>query len=537
MALLDPLLRALGAMPRLDTSQPAADRGFQLPISGTPELEAGAMQRRMSNWRPASSHVNTLVAGAGSTVRARARWLTRNNPYAINAVDWWGSTVVGAGIVPSWSIEDLKLKKSLRQLWDDWTDEADSEGLTDFYGMQRRAARECFIAGEVFIRIRYRRPEDGFAVPMQLQMLPSEMLDASDTRRLPGGNEIRQGVEFDAIGRRVAYHFWRAHPGDSTDAAGLIAQKTRVPAEDVIHLMDAIEAGQIRGLSRFSNVTAKLFTLDQYDDAELERKHIAAMFAGFITKKAVEDPDPISDPRLDPRGELVGQGAAASPLADEGVVELSAGSMQVLADGEDIKFSEPADVGGSYEAFQYRNLLSTSAGLGVPYSAMTGDVSKANYASSRAQQVDTKKRIEAYQWSVLVFTMCRPVIRAFVTQAALAEVLPGLDTETFTRDRRRYLRIRWMTPAWTWVDPLKDMQADKMAVDNGFRARSDVIEAGGYDAADTDRRIAEDRKREQSLGLAFPQPKDGGTAAATTTPPAEDQPPAEDEPPPPPGQE
>jgi hypothetical protein len=31
--------------------------------------------------------------------------------------------------------------------------------------------------------------------------------------------------------------------------------------------------------------------------------------------------------------------------------------MQLLLPGEDIKFSDPADVGGSYEAFQYRTLL------------------------------------------------------------------------------------------------------------------------------------------------------------------------------------
>jgi hypothetical protein len=30
----------------------------------------------------------------------------------------------------------------VQKLWLDWTDEADSEGIADFYGLQRRAARE-----------------------------------------------------------------------------------------------------------------------------------------------------------------------------------------------------------------------------------------------------------------------------------------------------------------------------------------------------------------------------------------------------------
>jgi hypothetical protein len=39
--------------------------------------------------------------------------------------------------------------------------------------------------------------------------------------------------------------------------------------------------------------------------------------------------------------------------------------MQLLLPGEDIKFSDPADVGGSYEAFQYRTLLACCAAMGT----------------------------------------------------------------------------------------------------------------------------------------------------------------------------
>ena len=60
--------------------------------------------------------------------------------------------MVGAGIKPSSLIADSGLKGTVQKLWLDWTDEADAEGFTDFYGLQRRAAREVFIAGEVFFR-------------------------------------------------------------------------------------------------------------------------------------------------------------------------------------------------------------------------------------------------------------------------------------------------------------------------------------------------------------------------------------------------
>ncbi|MBF0562473.1 MAG: phage portal protein [Alphaproteobacteria bacterium] len=82
--------------------------------------------------------------------------------------------------------------------------------------------------------------------------------------------------------------------------------------------------------------------------------------------------------------------------------------MQVLLPGEDVKFSSPADVGGNYEAFQYRTLLAVCAALGVPYQNVV-DSNKANYSSSRTALLEFRRRIDAVQHSVLVFQLCRPV--------------------------------------------------------------------------------------------------------------------------------
>ena len=45
-------------------------------------------------------------------------------------------------------------------------------------------------------------------------MLPSEMLPLSHNAVNGNGNVIRQGIAFDRVGRRVAFHFLRRHPGD-----------------------------------------------------------------------------------------------------------------------------------------------------------------------------------------------------------------------------------------------------------------------------------------------------------------------------------
>ena len=62
-----------------------------------------------------------------------------------------------------------------------------------------------------------------------------------------------------------------------------------MPAEQVIHVFNPLGEGQIRGVSMVAPAMAKLWLLEQYDDAELDRKKVAAMFAGFITRPAPED--------------------------------------------------------------------------------------------------------------------------------------------------------------------------------------------------------------------------------------------------------
>jgi lambda family phage portal protein len=457
-------------------------------------FEAGLANRRLKGFQPSRAHLNTLIAAAGPDITARARWLIRNNGYATNAIESWAGNVVGAGIKPSSMIKDAGVKAQVQKLWLDWTDEADAEGFTDFYGLQRRAAREVFIAGEVFFRFRPRRPQDGLTVPLQLQMLPSEMLPLNRNEVMPGGNVIRQGIEFDRVGRRVAYHFLRRHPGDITDP-GLAGDIVRVPAFEIVHVIDPVDAGQLRGVSRFAAGIVKLFLLDQYDDAELDRKKVAAMHALFITTPAPGEP-------LD--------AAEGRDENDERTIDLQPGQITILEPGEEVQTSTPADSGQTYEPFQYRTLLQVSAALGVPYAYLSNDMLKANYSNSRLALLEFRRRIEAYQHAVVVWQLCRQVWARWMDTAVLAG---AFDLPDYDKRRREYLACGWLPPKWDWVDPLKDARAEIEQIDAGLKSRTQALAERGYDAEQVDAEIAADQAREKSLGLSF-------ASTAASAPPA-----------------
>ena len=283
------------------------------------------------------------------------------------------------------------------------------------------------------------------------------------------------------MGKRAAYWFFPIHPGDMPIEIGVAGlTPIRIPASEVLHIFKCTRPGQMRGVPLVTPSLVRMFLLDQYDDAELERKRIAAMFAGFITTATPEDVIPIDG--ID----------TSAPQENIGLSGLEPGTMQTLLPGEDIKFSEPADVGGSYEAYQYRQQLALFSGLGMPYSVVTSDLRRANYSSLRGSIVEFRRKLEQFQHNIIVFQMCRPIWKRWLDTAVLAQAVP-VEATAYLADQVTYQRAKWIPQRNDWVDPLKDRQAEKLAVDAGFQDRPGVVR---------DQRSESGRKRSTHCGRA-----------------------------------
>lgn len=466
-------------------------------------MDAGKSNRLLKGFPVTQRQINSLIRSYGKTVLARSRYLCANDAQMASAKESWKSALVGRGIQPMPLTKDKALKQELRELWRDWTDEADADGLVDLYGQQGLGANELFEAGEFFIRFRARRSSDGLSVPLQLQLLPSEMLPVDLNRVNGDGTSIQCGIEFNAIGQRTAYHFYRNHPNsDLRPAQGSLY--TVVPAEEILHVFIPAAVGQIRGLPRSLSMMVTAAIRKQYMLGELARVNIASAFAAFITRQAPEDPQ---------GGPLSGQKADATDDGVDNGIALEAGSISELAEGEDIKFSTPPQVSQTFEQFMYAVHTEMAAGAGVPYAGMTGDLRQTSYGSQRGGMLEQRRRIEPMQ-DILVFQMLRPVWNRWLREAVLADALPLSATQYLAR-QRELQRVEWIPPKMDWIDPLKDTQAEVLAIDNGLKARSDTIQATGRNPEEVDQRRLEDQQREADLGIVRPQskgttpPKDG----------------------------
>ncbi len=491
--------RVIGALRRnqADSAPPKMNASLLGGPTMTGGYEAAQRNRRLYGFRPSEGSINSLNLFAGATLRSRARFLVRNNPYARKAQRVFVSNLIGTGIRPIPQPTNDGLKDDITQLWNDWVDEADADGVLNFYGLQELVGNALFEAGECFIRRRPRLARDGLSVPLQLQLLESEFCPYELNFVAQNGNVVRSGIEFNAIGQRTAYYFWKSHPGEYTLPLAQ-AGWTRVPAADVLHVFKPVRPGQIRGVSWLTTAIVTAYIQDQYEDAELQRKLTAALFAGFIYRPNNNADDPPIGQQDQP---AIGTRDTSTDANQEVVAGLTPGMMQYLEEGEDVKFSEPNDVGPNFEAFMYRSLLRMCAGMDMPYSSVTGDFTKANYSSERARQLDMRAAIKQLQQTVN-FQFNRPTYRWFFGDAVLAGALP-IRASAYNASPRDFFRAKWVPPRMEWVDPMKDMQAANLAMRAGVTSREAVVLGLGETLEEVDSANARSNASADAHGLVY----------------------------------
>jgi lambda family phage portal protein len=463
--------------------------GNRIPVNLTGDYEGASTGRRLSNWGLSSAGPSTSLSYNLANLRSRSRESIRNNPLADGGVDAYVATIIGSGLAPRWQLKDREFKEQLQELWEDWCDEADIYGRLSFYGLQSLAVRALIDAGEVLVRFVRSGSESGLSVPLQIQLLEADHLDATYTTQSANGNHIRLGIEVDKNGVPLGYWIWRNHPGEQfiTDSNML---RVFVPVKDMLHIFKPLRAGQMRGRPGLASILIKLHDLDQYDDAELVRKKGAAMFGGFL----VEEGEKVTFP--DPGGHLGNE----EVIDDQEIVALEPGTFPRLPAGLKVEFSKPVEVGGSYEPWIKQQLRMVAKGIGITYEQLTGDLAGVTFSSIRAGLNDLKRRVTQLQTEIIVYQFCRRIANEWLDTVFLSNRLNQPD---FFSNPRKYRRISWNADAWPSVNPLQDANADIAEIRAGLASRAQKVAARGTDVETVDREQQDDHGREDQYSLVY----------------------------------
>jgi lambda family phage portal protein len=454
--------------------------------------EGASSGRRMGTWDVAASGPNASADGSLATLRARTRDAVRNNPWAAQALESYTSNLVGRGIRPQWVLENEELREQIHEAWAEWVPEADADGMNDLYGMQALGAKTVIQSGETLIRFRPRRLSDNLSVPLQLQMLEPDFLDDWKNGPLPSGNTAHMGVELNGVGQRTRYWLRRQHPGDTFWTPGSL-ESSPVPAAQVLHIYRVDRPGQMRGVPWFAPILARLFVLDQYEDAELDRKKTSALFVAFVKKTG-----DLAGP-----GGLIGFDNPYGESEDRNgrpFAELEPGMLNYLLPGEDVVFATPTDVGGSYDVWITRQLQAIAAGIGITYEQLTGDFSRVNFSSSRGRSIEFRRQARQIIGSILNFQMNQKIAEMWLSMAVASGRVKIPDYAT---NRRAYTKIDWRPDGWEWVNPREDIETANAMVRSGFATREQIVTETGRDINEIDRQNIDRNKYMDTNGLVY----------------------------------
>lgn len=396
---------------------------------------------------------NSAASGATlSYLRAQARDLVRNDPWARRGLQRLVTNTVGWGIRPKATGRGAKRVADLWKRWAETTD-CDAAGRLTFYGLQRQVMRTVVESGEVLVRRRMRRPEDGFAVPMQLQVIEPDFIDSGkDGIQGIEGGPIIQGVEHDAIGRRVAYWLFDQHPGAGGRLVSPVSK--RVSASGILHVFNQERAGQVRGPSWFASIDVRLHDFNEFEDATLMKQKIAACMAAFVTD-------------LDGSGVALGE-AGTDAASEQPTDTFEPGMILNLPAGKSVTVANPP-VSTDHQSFSATALRGVAAGLGVTYEDLCGDYSQVNFSSARMARLAHWGDVHDWRWNMLIPQFCAPawtwMLEALQLAGEAVEVSPA----------------EWTPPPAPMVDPDKEGTALMRMVRSGAMTLDEMVREQGYD--------------------------------------------------------
>lgn len=460
--------------------------------------------RRMASWNAPSTGPNQAINSGLQTLRDRSSDAARNDWTGESVLQKWSTALIGIAITPRFRrVTDKERRQQINDLWADFVKKADADCVLDLYGMQTLAVRSWIERGEMFARRRFRSFGDELPVPMQVQLLESDMVpnfNADTFQGLSLRHKIRSGIEYDARGRKVAYWVYKDHPGDellgvgSMPAASLLV---RVVAEDMLHMFEPKRIGQRRGVPAMAPILAKLRGVADFEDTTLERQKLANLIVGFISRDL-----PTLDP-TDPNAvaALTGLDAEldenASPL-----LPMKPGLMQELEDGQKVTWSNPPDAGVNYSEYMRTSHLGTTAGTGLPYEIAVGDIKGVSDRTLRVVINEFRRFASQRQWQIVIPQFCQRIVEWFADAASLTG-------DITLQERDLVIRAEHAPHGWEYIHPTQDVQGKVLEVQNGFRSRSSVIGEKGDDPDVVDKERAEDAQRERDLDLPVTGLPDG----------------------------
>ncbi len=490
----------------------AARFGYSKARRSRRAFEGAQISRLTDSWITSVKPIDVDIRRGLRVLRTRSREQAQNNDYVRQFLRLVKTNVVGPqGIVMQARALgrsgklDKPANNAIEDAWLEWGAHGTPEvtGIMSWKQLKKLVIETVARDGEALLR--KVRNWDGNRFRYALQVLDPEILDVDYNRDLGNGNVIKMGVELNEWRRPVAYHLLTTK--QTADTYAHTGRRYHiVPADEIIHLFLPEWAWQTRGIPFIATALLRLNMLHGYEEAELVASRAAASKMGFYQ----QHPD------------AIGPGPDVTEQDSDGnfIQDAEAGTFEKIPAGWTFESWDPQHPNAAFSAFVKTVQRAFASGLGVSYHALTGDLEGANYSSLReGKLLDKDVWMSLQDWFIEAF--CMPVFKDWMTIQHLAQTIT-VNSKPLRGPLQKYQRVSWQPRRWQWVDPQKEMQANREAYSLRTRSISEIIRDQGRDPDEVWEEMARDKERMIEHGIPLPvetnisEPKEEGADDAKT---------------------
>lgn len=509
MNLLDKAIRAIS--PERALKRFEARRKLEILNSGYSRHGGSYAKKSLIGWLSGGSDADADIVDNLETLRNRSRDLFMGSPLATGALKTVRTNVVGSGLALNAQVDAkfLGLTEEQAKEWEEnterewrlWSESVncDAERRQTFFQLQSLVLLSALMSGDVFVTMPI-IPRKGCAYDLRIGLIEADRvcdpLNASTTANILGG------IEVGTYGETVAYWVAKHHPGAiprigqdlQQEWKRVLAFGTTTGRRNVLHIMADVERpAQRRGVPMLAPVIEALKQLSRYSEAELMAAVVSGMFTVFVKSNTPDSP----------------LATAFNPAMqvdkDPSAYEMGNGSIVALDEGEEVQIADPSRPNPNFDPFVIAICRQIGAALEIPYELLVKNFT-ASYSASRASLLEAWKMFRMRrEW--LVGNFCQPIYEEWLTEAVLKGRVqaPGFFDDPAIR--AAWCGAEWFGDAQGQLDPLKEANAAKVRVDEGFSTRErEAAELTGmkYDQVHAVRKREEAMRREDGLSATAP---------------------------------
>lgn len=457
--------------------------------SGYSESGASRVKKSMKGWTADSKSPQEDIDDNLQLLRVRSRDLWMSSPLATSAIKTQRTNVVGSGLKLKSRIDykTLGITPEEAQEWEIKTEKefnlwaesrwCDSQRLNNFYEMQQIQLIAWLMNGDAISLPRHEDPTPWMPYGLRLYNIESDRVCSPQIAKVrtsfyaktttsavnkDNGNPIYSGIEVDKdTGAVEAYWICNQYP-DSTNHLNkkwvrieAFGKKTGNP--NVLRIMDQERCEQYRGVPYLAPVIEALKQITRYTEAELMAAVVQSFFTAWITYKANATENPMNDVIVE--DEQVDR-------ADPNAYEMGVGTINILGENEDVKFGQSTHPNNGFEGFINSMAKLVGAALEIPVEVLM-KIFMASYSASRGALLEAWKAFRMRRtWFSNDF--CQPAYEMWLSEAVAREriIAPGFFSDPLIK--KAYCSCEWIGPAPGMLDPVKEVTAAILRVDNAF---------------------------------------------------------------------